>query len=247
MLIGQYRFQPSLIATILVFVGVAFLIWLGNWQLDRATEKEAIINAIELRQISSPLTLAELNNISDKNFYQVGIEGQFDNKHYLLLDNRILKGRVGYEVIQPFISNDGIVLVNRGWVPSTGSREELPIIPKVNGTVKLIGEVHLPRDSIVLVKDELSASKDWPQLIQSIDLVALKILYNEISLSIEPWILRQKDDDPYYQRFWININMSPDKHVSYAVTWFLLALGLIIIYIAAVTSREELDIATNKE
>lgn len=246
MRIGPYRFQPTFIATILVFVGIVILIRLGNWQLVRATEKEKIINDIESRKISDPLTLTALNQLAEKNYYPLKIQGYFDNQHYLLLDNRIYKGRAGFEVVQPFISTEGTVLVNRGWIPWPLYRAILPKIPIVVGMMELEGEVSFPLNGIVLVKDELKSTNGWPQLVQSLDISALTKLYQEINLSIEPWILRQRaDSEPFYKRSWIYINMSPEKHVSYAVTWFGLALALIIIYIAAVTSREESTIATD--
>lgn len=246
MKIGRYCFQPTLLASLLVLMGVVFLLQLASWQLQRATEKETILHNIELRKASVPLSLTELNLIADKNYYPLSIHGYFDNQHYLLLDNRILKSRVGFEVIQPFVSEEKVILVNRGWIPLPVSRAMLPGIPAVSGMIDVTGEVHIPHAAIVLVKDELSASHGWPQLVQSIDVKALEILYNEIDLSIEPWILRQQaDDDPFYQRAWIYINMSPERHVSYAVTWFVLALALIFIYIAALTSREESNIASD--
>ena len=128
----------------------------------------------------------------------------------------------------------------------SNSRATLPKIPAVEGTLKLAGEVYVPGDAIVLVADQLVADEAWPKLIQSVDPEVLSILYFEIGMLIEPWILRQNiDKDSFYQRSWIYINMSPQRHVAYAVTWFGLALALIIVYIAAATSRQETDFGTN--
>ena len=104
MRIGSYRFKLNIIATILVLIGVAFLVQLGTWQLSRAEEKQAIINDVDQRKSAAAIDLAALDKLDDKNYYQMELEGYFDNEHYLLLDNRIHKSIVGFEVIQPFIS-----------------------------------------------------------------------------------------------------------------------------------------------
>lgn len=246
MLIGSYRFKSNIIATILVLVGVVFLVNLGTWQLSRAEEKQVIINDVEQRKSSLALSLTALDKLDDKNYYQVELDGHFDNEHYLLLDNRIYKSMVGFEVIQPFIIQSRVVLVNRGWIPLPRERKDLPDIPEQLGSLIIEGEVNVPGRAIVLVEDQLSAKNSWPQLVQSIDIKSLTALYGEIGMTIEPWVLRQKaDDDPFYRRLWFTINMTPDRHISYAVTWFGLALALIIIYIAAATSREEKKIGTD--
>ena len=246
MRIASYQFKPNIIATILVLIGVLFLINLGTWQLSRADEKQLIINDVDQRKSCAALNLAELDNLDDKNYYQVQFEGHFDYKHYLLLDNRIHKSMAGFEVIQPFITQGRVVLVNRGWIPLPRERKDLPKIPEELDFLMIQGEVNVPGRAIVLKEDQLSSEKPWPQLVQSINMKQLSALYGEINMTIEPWVLRQKaDDNPFYRRLWFTINMTPDRHISYAVTWFGLALALIIIYIAAVTSREENKFGNN--
>lgn len=246
MRIGSYRFKLNIIATILVLIGVAFLVQLGTWQLSRAEEKQAIINDVDQRKSAAAIDLAALDKLDDKNYYQMELEGYFDNEHYLLLDNRIHKSMVGFEVIQPFISQGRVILVNRGWIPLPRERKDLPDIPEQLGSLVIEGEVNVPGKAIVLIKDQLSAKNSWPQLVQSIDIKSLSVLFSEIDMTIEPWVLRQKaDENPFYRRLWFTINMTPDRHISYAVTWFGLALALIIIYIAAATTREEKKLGTD--
>lgn len=246
MKIGMYHFRPGLIASIVVLMGIIILVKLGSWQLIRADEKKQILADVEIRKTAKPMTLNELDNKDDKNYYHLKLEGYFDNRHYLLLDNRFFKGRVGFEVIQPFIIDNRVVLVNRGWIPLPVDRNNLPQIPAQEGTMELYGEVSIPVEKFILKADQLEAESQWPQLIQSIDIKALTKVYGELEMSIEPWVLRQdRDADPFYQRLWIFVNMTPERHISYAITWFGMALALLIIYIAAFTSRKEIKIGTD--
>jgi surfeit locus 1 family protein len=244
---GSYYFKPKFLPTSLAILGVIFLINLGNWQLERAVEKELILSEIASKKTSKALTLSDLDKLDDKNYYRIKAIGQYDNTHYLLLDNRIYKSRPGFEVIQPFIVGKRVILVNRGWIPLPLDRNDLPAIPLVQGIIEVRGEVNEPTQAIVLKNDQLLADNSWPQLVQSLEIEKLSKLYADLDLEIEPWILRQEVvEDAFYKREWIFVAMQPEKHVSYAVTWFGLALALIIIYIAAATSREEIKIGTDK-
>jgi len=240
MRIGKYNFNPPLTATIVVIISVIFLISLGRWQLMRSDLKREILKDVELRKTATPISLQLLDKKEDKNYYHIKLEGYLNNKHYLLLDNRMYKSKPGFEVIQPMVIDERVVLVNRGWIPLPADRRNLPSIPEVTSIIDIIGEVHIPGNAIVLKKDELSADKSWPQLIQSIDIAALIKLYGELGFKIEPWILRQEpDEDPFYRREWFFFSLKPEQHLAYAGTWFGLAFVLVIIYIAAVTKRED--------
>ena len=240
MKIGQYNIQFHLIATIVVILSILFLINLGQWQLNRAELKKEILKDVEIRKTSAPLSLELLDDKEDKNYYHVKLKGRFDNEHYLLLDNRFYKSKPGFEVIQPLISHNRVILVNRGWIPLPLDRNNLPAIPSVTAEIQIDGEVNIPGKAIVLKADQLSAKKSWPQLIQSIDIKALTQLYSEIDMKVDPWVLRQDpDDDPFYRREWLFFSLKPEQHYAYAATWFGLAFILLIIYIAAVTKRED--------
>ena len=136
MQIGTYQFNPKILPTALAILGVVFLLNLGNWQLNRADEKRLILNNIAAKKTATPLKLVELDKIKDKNYYPLTLKGQFDNQHYLLLDNRFYKSRPGFEVIQPLIMNNRVVLVNRGWIPLPLDRNNLPAIPIIKGTLR---------------------------------------------------------------------------------------------------------------
>jgi len=235
--IGQFRIP--VIASLIVIIGLSILLSLGQWQLTRAEEKEAIINQINERQTMQPINLIQLDKQTAKNYFHLRFKGEYDNKHYLLLDNRILKGRPGFEVIQPIQDGSRTILVNRGWIPLPRDRRQLPAIPLIEGIQAITGIVYEPTEAIVLKEDQLNAQQ-WPILIQSLDMDKLTSLYKQVNKHIEPWVLRQDaDNEVFYQREWQYHNMPPERHISYAVTWFGLAFALIIIYIAVLTRGKE--------
>ncbi|HEU5282957.1 MAG TPA: SURF1 family protein, partial [Burkholderiales bacterium] len=97
--------------------GVIVTAWLGNWQLDRAAEKLALQQRMDLAQHQPALHLPSEPVAADTLLYQrVEARGEFRPELTILLDNRVHEGVVGYEVITPLrlAHSDLHVLVNRG-------------------------------------------------------------------------------------------------------------------------------------
>ncbi|MBF3159133.1 SURF1 family protein, partial [Pseudomonas aeruginosa] len=66
----------------------------------------------------------QLEGLRDPAYVRVRLHGRFDERHTLLLDNRLRNGQAGVEVLQPFYDQaSGLwLLVNRGWVAWTDRR-----------------------------------------------------------------------------------------------------------------------------
>ena len=69
------------------------------------------------------------------------LRGQFLPERTLYLDNRVLQGRAGYNVVTPLqMGPDGpLVLVNRGWIAVGQTRAVLPAVPVPQGPVQVEG------------------------------------------------------------------------------------------------------------
>ena len=237
---SKHNFKIPVTASLLAITGLVILINLGLWQVDRAAEKELILAEMEQRQTTTPLTLQQLDKLTDKGHYHLQFSGTLLQNYTLYLDNRIVSGKPGFEVIHPVRSGDRVVLVNRGWIPMPLDRSILPELPKLPEQLDVTGIVYTPTDTLVLKEDILNSDDDWPQLIQALDMAKLEALYQELGLKIEPWILRQDpEQNELFIQEWRYVNMPPERHISYAITWFGLAIALVIIYIAALLSKKE--------
>jgi surfeit locus 1 family protein len=80
------------------------LLWLGVWQLHRADEKRALQMQFDAQRNAEPIDAAQLS-AEPVAYTRAQLRGEFDNAHSFLLDNRVLHGRVGYEVLTPFVAN----------------------------------------------------------------------------------------------------------------------------------------------
>jgi len=233
-ILGLFRF--SLLAIGLYLTGLAILLSLGFWQLNRAEEKRIFLRQ---EQVVDPavITLHEVNEIDAESlrYRQVSISGHYDSEHQFLLDNQILDSQVGYFVMTPFIFDDypqgkyQAVLVNRGWLPLNKDRRILPDLMVEQTHINLLGRInHFPSVGIHLKGAEIP-TEGWPSVVQLVD---INILSDKVSYRLLPFQVELDSQATNgYQRKWKRQKiMPPEKHIAYAVQWFGLAITLTILF-----------------
>jgi cytochrome oxidase assembly protein ShyY1 len=222
--------------TVLTLVLLPVMLGLGVWQLQRADEKAAIAARWEQRQMQSAVPLQRVNrdDTAGLEYLPVELRGQFLADQYFLLDNRIYRGKFGYEVlgILQLAETGESVLVNRGWVAGDSSRQSLPEVPSVSGPVTLRGHVYVAPGAPYLLAD-LDLEPGWPKRIQAIEMDKLNPPVEEVAGSVLfPYSVRiDRGQLAALTVDWQVINVSPEKHRGYAVQWFAMALALLIFFI----------------
>ena len=113
-----------------VAVVLSVLVLLGFWQLQRAQEKQMLVDRYEARVNAKSVQVSQTRMVPGLEHFSARVEGQFEEQHQILLDNRVHGGRVGYDVLTPFRiqTSPTRILVNRGWVPMGSSRARLPVL-----------------------------------------------------------------------------------------------------------------------
>jgi surfeit locus 1 family protein len=219
--------------TLAVVLATPLLIGLGLWQLDRAQEKRELIAAFE-RGSGPALSLDErLARGVDAALYQpVYLDGSYLGANQFLLDARIIgEGRIGYDVLTPFAlaGGRGIVLVDRGFVLQDANRRPRAELA-VDGTERRVhGRIaRLPRAGVKLGPASESASQDWPRVMLYPERAELEAALGRPVL--EPIVLLDADEPDGYVREWRVTDMSPERHVAYALQWFAFAVTLVVIY-----------------
>ena len=220
------------IATLVTFVCVVIMFALGNWQLQRAEQKSARLLAVEQAAQTAQVDLQQVirSDIDNMLDMPVNFEGSVDAEHFFLLDNKIHKGRVGYQVLAPMQTDSGTVMTNFGWVAGTGSRDILPSMKIDTEKARYAGVISLPLDNI-MVKETAVVDGDWPKVLQQTDLKVIQQHYNKQVLPFV--VLLTADENSAFVRDWQPVVMAPEKHLAYAVQWFLLAFAALVIFVIA--------------
>jgi surfeit locus 1 family protein len=225
----SFRF---LIPSVLIVATIAFLTSLGFWQLDRANEKRAIEASIQKANTGIVELIADENRLLEKEYYQVRLKGQYLSNKQFIYDNQIVDQVSGYYVLTPFkLENQpSAIIINRGFIPWNGDREKLAdvSIKKTKSEIKV--QISKPIKRIELKSSEIG--NNFPVLIQAVDLVKMSELAG-IDFSSMVGLLDASMDDGFVRK-WEPYTGSIEKHIGYAVQWFLMAivLGIIGIRIA---------------
>lgn len=209
---------------------------LGFWQLDRAAQKQAI-QATQARLATQSARSFDYTGaaVTEKevpqNFQPLKVEGRY-RPEVFLLDNRIRDGRVGYEVLNMFESRaGGLMLVNRGWIAAPRLRNQFPKIAIPEGSVSIEGFFYKPDGAIPVYGennlDHLQA--EWPKRIQGLDWAAISNLVADEKLLTREFRLKSTSVTGALRPDWRISEMSPEKHLGYAVQWFGLSLALLVL------------------
>ncbi len=213
---------------ILISLTIWGLMSLGFWQLDRADEKRTIESAIAVARSSPAQRVLDTTELLSKEHYQVLLKGHYDNDTQFIYDNQIVNSTAGYYVLTPFIlENKTAILVNRGFVPWHGNREKLTDIKISNNTTTIKVQLIAPKQRIKLKQQNIDTT--FPVLIQSLNIRQLSQLsgYQIVPMLAQ---LDVKANNGFYRK-WKPFYGSVDKHLGYALQWFLMALVLSFIAI----------------
>ncbi len=229
--IAKTQFQLSPFSISLYLVLLVCLISLGFWQLDRAEQKEELINQQQLSFDKTVLNLTPTTDLKQVRYRKIKISGHYVSDKQYLIDNQIVNGRVGYFVMTPFKMDkiNKLVLVNRGWVELNKDRRILPEITIDNVKRTITGRInHFPVVGIRLAGAEIP-TKGWPSVVQVVDSGGLS---EKLGFPLFPFQVElDKTMNDGYSRDWKKKSiMPPEKHIAYAVQWFGLALTLTVLF-----------------
>lgn len=226
---GRFGWSATWPKTLLTLAAVVLFINLGQWQWHRAQQKNALDASFSAgaRQV---IELGAGSTSTLPRYAQVRVSGRYDGEHQFVLDNMSHAGQPGYEVLTPLLLADGrAVIVNRGWVPITASRAHLPQIQlDAAARVAPAGRLDdLPIAAVALGHVPPAPGPQWPKLTS---FPTMADLARSLGRPLEPrQLLLDPNESQGFVRDWHPSGLGSERHISYAVQWWifaLLALGL---------------------
>lgn len=221
----------------LVVAGIGAFSTLGNWQLQRAVEKQALLASYAGAAANTAIPLGEARRREAGIVNpHVSVRGRFDSVHAYLLDDQIREGRQGVLAFAVFEPDNGAqpLLVNRGFI--TRDRfEKLLALPADD--IELTGlYAPSPGSGLRLGGNALPGQEHWPKLTIYIDPTEIG---DDLGRKIDSRVLLL-DSDPTsgFVRDWTPQVMSPQRHRGYAFQWFCFAIASAVIFIVLHWRRE---------
>lgn len=227
----RWRRVLILVAALL---GVSVTASLGQWQLRRAAQKQALTQALADKAALAPVEGASLGQPGDSAANREGLlhravhlKGHWLAQHTVYLENRQMQSRPGFYVVTPLqVAGSGqVVVVQRGWVPrSFTDRTALPEVQTPSGEVTLQGHL-APWPSRVY---DFGAVEEGP-IRQNLDLAAYR---QQTGLPLlELSVMQSGPASEGLLREWPPVASGVEKHHGYAFQWFGLSALIALLYV----------------
>ncbi|WP_170331228.1 SURF1 family protein [Ruegeria arenilitoris] len=190
--------------------GLAILVSLGVWQVQRLAWKQDVLAEIENRISADPVDLPKNVSPDTDKYLPVTIKGEMEPGEIHVLVS-VKQVGAGYRIIQSFSTEDRTILVDRGFVPVTAKQ-----IERRTGPMEVTGNLHWP--------DEIDGYTPEPDIDDNI-WFARDVPNLAAALGAEPILLiARSQTDPGITPLPVDTAGIPNDHLQYAITWFGLAL-----------------------
>ena len=220
---------------IAAFLALAILLALGIWQLERLAWKTDLIETIAARTTAPPQPLppeaawASLQP-SDYAYRHVMLTGVFDHAKESHVfrplppgDNKGPYSGIGDVVLTPFhLSTGGTVLVNRGFVPQDHLDPQTRAAGQIAGTVTLTGLMREPEPRTWFTPRDEPERGSWFTR-DPVAMARFWKLQDAAPFTVDADAAPIPGGLPQGGETVLSI---PNSHLSYALTWFGLAIGL---------------------
>ena len=204
--------RKLLFPLILGLGGVAVLLWLGTWQLQRLAWKEGILADVDARLAAPAAVLPTAPTEAEDEYRAVSLTGTPVGEELHVLVSGTAAG-TGYLAITAFETDTGRrILLDQGLLPL-----EDKDLPRPDRPVDVTGTLIWP--------DDVNSSTPAPDLGRNIwfgrDVAAMAAALDTEPLMVT--VRQMSPPDPRLTPLPIDSAGIKNDHLEYAITWFLLA------------------------
>jgi len=230
---GAIRGRRIIGLSIFSVVMVAVLVSLGVWQLQRRIEKHALIAMLNERLAAAPAPLpsaAEWPGLTPARdeFRRVTVTARFEDRPeaHVFTSGSAIRADVtspGVWVFAPArVEGEGIVVVNRGFVPEGQAGSKAPAEP-----VMLTGYLRFPETAGMWTPAEDRAKRLW--FLRDPSSMAAALGWGSVApFYIDLEVPAPASGLPKPGALEVHLR---DNHMQYAITWFGLAAAVGITYL----------------
>ena len=226
------KFRPFLWLSIFAIPAFAILLTLGTWQMQRLQWKNDLISSFEARSHAPAIAPPAVDMLTDDyEFRRLALTGSFAHDKELYITGKTYEGNAGFHVITPMTLTDGrIIMVNRGWVSEDYREPEKRTFSLVPGQVTVDAILRIPGQKGYFVPDNEPENGFWftmnpQQMLLHLGLADAGIAtFYADSLRVSDVVTL-----PIAAKTELNLRSA---HLSYAMTWYGIALGLLGVYLA---------------
>ncbi|CEG58071.1 SURF1 family protein [Legionella fallonii] len=225
----SFRFTPNWLMTILAMVFISLFIRLGFWQIQRSDEKARMVAAEAVLAKQQPISW-DFSQKEPMQYQRLKLQGNYLAPIFLL-DNQHHQHQFGYDVLSPLLLADGsVVMVDRGWVQGDSTRRSFPETQSPDGLIEVQGSAYFPSKKQWILGPGMEEKENKVIIIELLD---TKMLSHILQKKVYPFIIRLNKKDTYgFVREWAIVSMPPQRHLAYALQWFVMAFAVLVLFVA---------------
>ena len=240
------KFRPIFWPTLFTIISLLILISLGTWQVYRLIWKNSLISNYLYKFNNEIIKYDKSFSFNDEFEYRrINIKGRFINEKEILIIGKTFEGNVGFHLITPFITNEEkLLLINRGWISEKLKLRSSRSFSLIEEDIVIDGIIRRPQKKGYFVPENDPIGNFWftikPYQIEK----ALKLESFDLEKKFYVDVIRDKGK----LKLPIGVSGSPNfrnQHLTYAFTWYSLAITLIIVYFVFHFKEKRLIIKRN--
>lgn len=193
-------------------VGMAVLVSLGLWQLQRLAWKEGVLAEIAARIDAAPVSLPNPINRERDRYLPVEVSGRFEGEAARILTS-VQGSGPGYRLISPFEVAGQRILIDRGFLSET---MDVPASPE--GPVTVTGNLHWPEEVDGFTPAPDVARNIW--YARDVDALAAHLGTEPVFVVARSMSALDRPVTPLP----VGVEGIANNHLGYAIQWFGLAL-----------------------
>lgn len=229
--------RPLVRWVLLVFLlmATAGFIALGLWQVDRLQWKRDLIARVESRVHAAPDPLPASSawgtiNAAEDEYRRVTARGRLLHTQEVTVYASTERGP-GYWIMTPLVTDDGTVWINRGYVDNAHRARDSRARHDENEIVSVTGLLRMPDRAGIFLRDNVPGEDRW--YVRAPDELSAA---REVVGPVAPFFIDAQDriDTGSWPVPGMTMLQFRNSHLSYALTWFgmallgLLALGFVV-------------------
>ena len=225
----DYIFEIKAISLIAFLVALSILLSLSAWQLKRLKWKS---NLIDIRVSMYEGEVKPLNVIrepSESEFQRISVKGKLLNEYEYFMPALSKKGNNGFHILVPFKTVENkFIIFDTGWVPLLKKERDKRINNIDNEEKEFIAVIRVPGRKGYFQPENDPIKNFW--------------------FFVEPTLMEKQLKFSLEKEFYVEaVNNGPNgfplgnqtriylrnNHLQYALTWLMIAFGLIGVYFFA--------------
>ena len=226
---NSYSFKPRPFPLFAFIVALSILLGLSGWQIKRLNWKTDLISQRISSFESDPISFVNMNQPEKNEFRKVFVDGQLLNEFEMYMPALSKRGNNGFHILVPLKTTSGkLIIYDTGWVPLKIKEKEKRLLNISKNSQTFEAVIRTSGRKGYFQPDNDTDTNTWffvePELMSK---------YLKMNFENEYYLEAVKNGPNGFPlgnqtRIYLRNN-----HLQYALTWLMIACGLVGVFFFA--------------